>query len=419
MEEKKSFIKFSQLSTGLFEVDTPTTMKLLLASTLTGVVSGHGAIVSPLSRNAIDSYVGVNTQRCANITGAACHNGQAAFWYSQGCFIGCPTCDNESGRRQVDLCGLGKKQTLTDPKYWSVGRDAIPGSSNDVYKHNPWRAPGSAPIMDACGLAGGTYKRTSGAEAGDYTKTIYAQHGDVGTQVLKPLPGYTPPTYKLGGTAEVTWQIRNNHGGGYSYRLCPLPKGNFTDLTEACFQEHPLDFVAGEQAIIKPNGEPMVKLTEAQTTFVTEGTQPAGSMWSMIPMPPTLLGPCCLKGTNDNASTPNACLAGEGGVGNCGAKNPLSGATNCMPCPGTPGSDCSRCDQVTTIAADRYKRPGVPQFPEPCEGCSGVDWNGYAVRDVIKIPADLPAGKYILGFRYDCEATAQVWSSCSDVTLVA
>ena len=26
----------------------------------------------------------------------------------------------------------------------------------DIYKHNPWRAPGSAPVLDACGLAGGT-----------------------------------------------------------------------------------------------------------------------------------------------------------------------------------------------------------------------------------------------------------------------
>ena len=31
----------------------------------------------------------------------------------------------------------------------------------------------------------------------------------------------------------------------------------------------------------------------------------------------------------------------------------------------------------------------------------------------------LKPGKYILGFRYDCEATAQVWSNCADVTLEA
>ena len=93
-------------------------------------------MVTPLSRNAIDATVGVNTQRCSNITGDKCNNGQASFWYSQGCFIGCPTCDNASGRRQTDLCGLGKKQTLTDVKYWTVNRDAIPFSDTDIYKHN-------------------------------------------------------------------------------------------------------------------------------------------------------------------------------------------------------------------------------------------------------------------------------------------
>eukprot|EP00912_Choanoflagellata_sp_UC4_P000732 UC4_evm1s459 len=93
---------------------------------LPSFIWGHGAMVSPLSRNAVDHIIGVNSQRCSNITGDACHNGQASMWYSQGCFIGCKSCDNLSGRRQTDLCGSGKKQTLIDPKYWSVNRDAIP-----------------------------------------------------------------------------------------------------------------------------------------------------------------------------------------------------------------------------------------------------------------------------------------------------
>jgi len=38
--------------------------------------SGHGAIISPLSRNAVDHVVGVNTQTCSNITGDKCNNGQ-------------------------------------------------------------------------------------------------------------------------------------------------------------------------------------------------------------------------------------------------------------------------------------------------------------------------------------------------------
>merc|ERR1719273_1169161 len=128
-------------------------MFFILSTWFVNVVYGHGAIVSPRSRNSIDYLVDVNTQRCANITGEDCNNGQAAFYYSQGCFIGCPTCDHQSGRRQVDLCGFGKEATLNEPKYRTVNRNAKAGSIYDIYKHNPRRAPGTAPVADACGLA--------------------------------------------------------------------------------------------------------------------------------------------------------------------------------------------------------------------------------------------------------------------------
>lgn len=60
--------------------------------------------------------------------------------------------------------------------------------------------------------------------------------------------------YTRGGTADVTWSMRNNHGGGYSYRLCKTPTGNFTDLTEECFKATQLDFVMDKQEIVFPNG---------------------------------------------------------------------------------------------------------------------------------------------------------------------
>ena len=31
-----------------------------------------------------------------------------------------------------------------------------------------------------------------------------------------------------------------------------------------------------------------------------------------------------------------------------------------------------------------------------------------AIRDVVMIPAGLKSGRYVLGWRWDCEATAQV-----------
>ena len=77
----------------------------------------------------------------------------------------------------------------------------------------------------------------------------------------------------------------------------------------------------------------------------------------------------------------------------------------CVPCPQTAGSDCSRCDNSNT-----------PSYPPPLKGAEGND-HTHAVKDVLKVPSDLPAGKYVLGWRMDCEATAQVWSNCADITL--
>lgn len=362
-------------------------MKLILASLpLLATVQAHGAMVSPRSRNSIDYLVGVNEQRCSNITGAPCQNGQASFYYSQGCFIGCPTCDHVSGRQQVDKCGLGKQATINDPMQRTVNRNSSAGSRQDIYRHNPWRAPGSAPVADACGLAGGTPWPYNAPEAGDYVNTTFAHHGMNGTSLP---PMHTGVVWSRGGQGEVTWAIRNNHGGGYSYRLCPFEQ----PLTEACFQEHPLDFVRNQQAVVFPNGTTF----PVKGTFVNRGTLPEGSTWAMIPMPGTWLGPRCLPGTNDsNVTVPYACKPWE---------NTLVDGP-CEPCPRTDGSDCSRCDNND-----------IPSFEPPCPGCFGIDWNGYSVRDMVHVPKTLKPGKYVLGFRYDCEASAQVWSNCADITI--
>lgn len=177
-------------------------MFMHLASAASSIVLayGHGALVFPRPRNSIDYLKNVNEEQCSNITGHACHDGQAAFWYSQGCFIGCPTCDHISGRRQTDLCKLGKKAT-NNGEARSLNLDATPLASNDIYQHNPWRAPGSAPVADACGLAGGTPWSADVPEEGVYKKTMYAHHGMKGTD-LPRMP--TGTIWKIGGNATVT-----------------------------------------------------------------------------------------------------------------------------------------------------------------------------------------------------------------------
>ena len=46
--------------------------------------------------------------------------------------------------------------------------------------------------------------------------------------------------WRAGGVAEVGWGIVANHGGGYSYRLCPKPTNENDVVTEDCFQQTPL-----------------------------------------------------------------------------------------------------------------------------------------------------------------------------------
>ena len=101
-------------------------------------------------------------------------------------------------------------------------------------------------------------------------------------------------------------------------------------------------------------------------TFVTEGTHPAGSMWAMIPLPTTALGPRCIPGTNDTAATPHACEPWEKGF----TEGP------CKPCPGTAGSDCSRCDNAWH---------GQTSFPPPCDGCDGSA--AWMIRPGLQQPA--------------------------------
>merc|ERR1712232_150769 len=41
----------------------------------------------------------------------------------------------------------------------------------------------------------------------------------------------------------------------------------------------------------------------------------------------------------------------------------------------------------------------------------------FGIVDRVRVPSDLPPGDYVLSFRWDCEQTKQIWSSCSDVTI--
>ena len=68
----------------------------------------------------------------------------------------------------------------------------------------------------------------------------------------------------------------------------------------------------------------------------------------------------------------------------------------------------------------------APQFEPPCPEtidrtksdtgkCSGRDPYNTLISDELIVPKDLPPGEYVLGIRWDCEKSAQVWQNCADI----
>jgi hypothetical protein len=106
----------------------------------------------------------------------------------------------------------------------------------------------------------------------------------------------------------------------------------------------------------------MLNLT---STFVTDGTLPVGSMWQMNPIPTTRGGPH---------------LGKEGYV---------------FPPP---------CHDPTP---PRALSQGI---------CTGEWINNITMYDQLLVPSVTP-GDYVLGFRWDCEGSAQVWQACADITI--
>ena len=157
---------------------------------------GHGFMVNPTARNSVDKDLPIfhngsqpafpldskGTPGCYPRHGSCgcycgngttpCLSGQSCFWFSQGCTIGCPTCDGKSPRSFKDLCGLGKKATVCDPRMRTYATDKACNTDDDLYRYNPWRAPGNAPSFDPCGMAGGSPQpQYNGAE---YKTTKFA-----------------------------------------------------------------------------------------------------------------------------------------------------------------------------------------------------------------------------------------------------
>jgi len=85
-------------------------------------------------------------------------------------------------------------------------------------------------------------------------------------------------TWRAGDSAEVSWALSANHGGGYQYRLCPAD----AELNEECFQKTVLPFVGKQSFRWGGIGGTQIWFNG---TYVSEGTNPPGSTWAMNPIP--------------------------------------------------------------------------------------------------------------------------------------
>lgn len=268
---------------------------------------------------------------------------------------------------KAPVCSTPLNATVCEPSQRTVNTDAPCGGPTDYFYYSPWRRPGSAPVIDSCGSAGG---RIAGQGAGDfgarYQNTTHAKIGDLGSN----LP-YIPSSVEwvAGNDYEVSWTLQANHGGGYSYRLCPLG----STLDEECFKKLPLNFTGMSKLRWGGKGGHSVMFN---ATYVTQGTSPEGSMWAKNPIP---------RAWRD--------VHGNWGKGS----NQFQTGEGFQP-----------------VCIDNGEDPIGNQY-----SCTGM-WGPYNLEivDRVVIPDNIPTGKYVLGFRWDCEESNQIWQSCSDINVI-
>merc|ERR1712126_392828 len=169
----------------------------------------------------------------------------------------------------------------------------------------PWSAPGTAPVFSPCGAMGGHPYGCSGVlmdefriakEFGDLCPCVGEHRGSEymgcggfaygGLAHEYDWPNAPITKWQTGSVQPVAWWTNNQHGGGYSYRLCKTPADGIADLTEECFQNGHLEFVGDKQWVYYGADRKTHHRTELTAKRTTKGTFPPGSMWTANPILP-------------------------------------------------------------------------------------------------------------------------------------
>merc|ERR1719411_711297 len=195
------------------------------------------------------------------------------FWYSNGVRI--------PGEATLPAA-------LSQPEVTCVGQ----AGAHDDERVFPWWSPGSAPVFGSCGTMGGWPAGCHGDYSGHFGDCCSGNCDGFALGLNAEeyeWPGEIPVTEWLAGSfQEVKWYVSANHAGGYSYRLCKMPHGGIKDVTEECFQQTPLEFEGEDQWVIYRADANSGHRTRVSANRTTEGTFPAGSMWTMNPLFPAV-----------------------------------------------------------------------------------------------------------------------------------
>jgi len=385
-------------------------------------------VVNPMPR----SSLGAEPNNATTVGGPACVGG-GCLWFAVGTFIGCdaPSFDyvgdvQRPGNIRTDALNIydlptqypdfcpienfpdGKEWQDTLPDYartWNVQSNSNP--RGDWTKWNPWRKPGASPVGDACGNAGGYYttgKAYQGTQIAVPDLDVYPNLSP-GTAILEPLMDVdgkmiiTP--WEAGSVVEIEWAIMANHGGGYQFRLCKQDE----DQTEECFQKTVLEFANSNHTIKYFDGSNQI--FDIPAVEVSVGTVPEHSTWRRNPIPAC----ACDFGVLCGEIMANTVFASE---------KPDDKATP-YPASGPYNEKTPRCPNGTQFppawedgygyggAFCEHSHPGVEHWECP-------DVFKWKIADKVKIPEGIE-GKYTLQWRWDCESTAQVWDTCSDIEI--
>jgi hypothetical protein len=88
------------------------------------------------------------------------------------------------------------------------------------------------------------------------------------------------------------------------------------------------------------------------------------------------------------------------------------------PVPGLFGYGISQCVFPNTDIPISPRIPGARNCTEPELESVAKLFNVNFV-DMVKVPADLPVGDYVLSWRHDSEQTPQIWAACADITVTS